>query len=114
MAGANKSLMQRQGLIVQIIIQIWLNIKLMFSRDSLEVRLEWLRYAYYTDPALNISYRRVKEVLRGYVKPEFYPVYDRFLSSERSAHQLTEKLPRSVRGNELMEQMQRLGNEIAQ
>lgn len=101
-------------IIASILNEVWMNIELSLFNNSSEVRLKWLRHTYYHDPKVSVGHRRVKEVLREHVNSEFYPYYERLLTSERSLFQLTQKLPAGVRGDELLDQMQRIGHKVIQ
>lgn len=81
--------------------------------DSLEVRLARLRRIYYEDPKANISYRRVRDILRGHVAKDYHVYYDRLLAVERATQQATQKLHAGARGTELFHQVQALGDKIA-
>src|SRR5688572_20368946 len=101
-------------MIRDIIAEIRMNIELSLPKPSLETRLRWLRHTYYTDPDVNHHYRRVKEVLREHVDKEYHDYYERLLAAERSAYHIVKTLPKAVPGQDLLEEMQHLGEKIAQ
>lgn len=99
-------------MIRDILSEIQMNIDMTFRKGSPQVRLKWLRFIYYTDPKATIKYRRVREIMQEYVDKTFYDHYERLLSGERSAYQILNTLPSNVRGGDLLEQMQHLGEKI--
>jgi hypothetical protein len=80
---------------------------------SLEMRLARLRRIYYADPKVTISYRRVRDILRGQVNPDYYPYYEKILAAERSLVASLPKLPPEADGPALLALMQTLGQKIA-
>lgn len=105
---------QRWWLILRLLIdQILMILDMPTLDNTLEIRLARLRRIYYENPKANISYRRVRDVLRGHVAKEYYAYYERLLSVERATKHATQKLHAGARANELFHQVQRLGDKIA-
>ena len=105
---------QRWWLILRLLVdQILMILDMPTLDNTLEIRLARLRRIYYENPKANISYRRVRDVLRGHVTKEYYTYYERLLSVERATKQATQKLHAGARANELFQQVQRLGDKIA-
>lgn len=103
-------LKQIVAFIQQLIEEIRMNF---FSPiNTPEARLQRLRWLYVTDPALDMTYRRARDVLRGYVNEQYYDYYHRFLAAERLAQRQLNQLHQGARGDELFQQMQELGAKI--
>ncbi len=96
-------------LIRQLLEEIWLSI---FPPDTPEARLKRLRGLYKTDPKLNMSYRRARDIIRGHLDKQYYDYYDRFLSAERLAEQQLKSLHQGARGDELFQNMQAMSEKI--
>lgn len=96
--------------IQQIFEEIWFNILSLI--ETPQARLRRLRWLYKTDPKLDMTYRRAKEVVRGHLDSQYYDYYHRFLAAERLAHQQLKKLHHGARGEELFERMQELSEKI--
>lgn len=95
-----------------IVDEIRMNIALSLFDNTPETRLKWLRRTYYRDPDVTVGHRRIKEVLREHVHKTYFGYYERLLTSERAAHQMIRKLPHKIHGDDLMDQMQRLGDKV--
>jgi hypothetical protein len=64
-------------------------LNLLFSRgDPITRRLNWLRVIYQKDPSAGLHTRRVRNVLRGKVAPEYQTHYDRLLRIETASADL--------------------------
>jgi hypothetical protein len=92
--------------------EIMLNIDNSLRPENAETRIRRLRYLYYDDPKADMTYRRVKEVVREYVDPAYYGYYERIFSAERAAYQMSRTLHKGTRANELLAQMQELSAKI--
>jgi hypothetical protein len=92
--------------------EILFNIDNSLRPENVETRVRRLRYLYYDDPKANMTYRRVKEVVREYVDPVYYGYYERVFSTERAAYQMSRTLHKGARADELLAQMQDLSGRI--
>ncbi len=101
-------------LIAELIEDILLSIQASFGRDSVELRMRRLRNVYYNDETVTVRHRRVKEILSDHVAPAYYTYYERMLASERATYQVSKDLHAGTRTDELLDQMQRLGERIAE
>jgi len=99
-------------LIKQLMDALQFHLDNVFQADSPQKRLRQLRHIYYDNPDVTISYRRVKDVLRGQIDPQYYDFYERLLSAERATHRIAKDLHSGARGDELLNQMQTLGEKI--
>jgi DNA repair exonuclease SbcCD ATPase subunit len=96
-----------------LVDQIRMILDLQTLDDSVTTRLKRLRAIYYPDKAVTVSYRRVRDVLRGHVDKAHYPYYERLLSAERSLWQMTANLPPAMTPSDWLGEMQGLGERIA-
>jgi hypothetical protein len=80
---------------------------------SIDIRLARLRRIYYDDPKAAVTYRRVRDILRGHVDKAYHHYYQDLLSAERAIYQTTRKLHIGTRADDLFYQVQRLGEKIA-
>lgn len=81
--------------------------------DSIDARMRRLRFMYYNDDDVDISYRRVRDVLRGHVSEPYRTFYQRMLSAERAAFRAGKRLHSGARADDLLAQMQALADKIA-
>ncbi len=110
---ANNILAQVMRLIEELVEDILLNIEATFKPDSVELRLKRLRHVYYNDDTVTVRHRRVKDILREKVSPEYYTFYERILAAERATYHISKDLHAGARTDELLQQMQHLGERIA-
>lgn len=96
-----------------VVDQLMMIFDLQTLDDSVSTRLRRLRFIYYHDSKVDITYRRVQDVLRGHVAKDHYPYYDRLMSAERAMFQAIQTVPPHLDGETWLEDMQRLGGKIA-
>ena len=75
--------------------------------------MQRLRRLYYNDPKVNITYRRVRDVLRGHVDAKYHDYYERMMAAERATHSIIKNMHTQTHSTELLEQMQNLGLKVA-
>lgn len=98
---------------------LWVRIRTWITRllrrpDRLERRLRRLRAIYATDPDAGLHTRRVRDVLRGEVAPDYHPYYDRLLRIEQSITELLRNdVPPALRTSDLTGHVQTLTERVA-
>lgn len=103
---------------------IWLRLRILLDQilmildlptltDNLDIRMARLRRIYYDDPKVTVDYRRVRDILRGHVKKGYRYYYQELLAAERATYQASRKLHSGTRADDLLYQVQRLGDKIA-
>ncbi len=81
--------------------------------DRLERRLSRLRAIYASDPAVSLQTRRVRDVLRGQVAPEYQRYYDRLLRIEGTITELLRHdVPPSLTTSDLIVHIQTLTERV--
>src|SRR4051812_24241553 len=77
---------------IVILMRLRLSLRVLFSRpDPVVRRLKRLRAIYASDASAGPHHRRVRDILRGHVAPEYQTLYDRLLRIEQATADLLRK-----------------------
>ena len=111
---SSHSIVARVGRFIRNLVdQLLMILDLTTLDDSVEGRLRRLRFIYYNDSDVDISYRRVRDVLRGHVSEPYRDFYQRMLSAERATFRAAKSLHSGARADDLLSQMQALAEKTA-